>query len=45
MYEEFGISKEIEELSTKVERNVENIFKQIEEKCMQNCLKVSNAFQ
>ena len=45
MYEEFGISKKIEELSTKVEKNVENIFKKIEENCTQNSLKVLKAFQ
>ena len=30
MYQEFGISKEIEELSTKVEKDVEKVFKDIE---------------
>lgn len=45
MYEEFGISKKIEELSTKVEKDVENIFKQIEENCTKNSLKVLKAFQ
>ena len=45
MYEEFGISKKIEELSTKVEKDVENIFKQIEDNCTQNSLKVLKAFQ
>lgn len=45
MYEEFGISKEIEEISTKVERDVENVFKNIEKTCEQNSLKVLKAFQ
>ena len=45
MYQEFGISKELEELSTKVEKDVENIFKQIDKTCEQNSLKVLNAFQ
>ena len=45
MYEEFSISKEIEELSTKVERDVENVFRNIEKTCEQNSLKVLKAFQ
>jgi len=45
MYEKFGISKEIEELSTKVEKDVENIFKEIDRTCEQNSLKVLKAFQ
>lgn len=45
MYQEFGISKELEELSTKVERDVENIMKEIEETCTKNSLKVLQAFQ
>lgn len=45
MYQEFGIRKELEELSTKVERNVENVIKQIDYVCMQNSLKVLKAFQ
>ena len=45
MYQEFGISKEIEELSTKVEKDVESKMKEIEETCTQNSLKVLQAFQ
>lgn len=45
MYQKFGISEEIEELSTKVEKNVENIFKKIDEICTKNSLKVLQAFQ
>lgn len=45
MYQEFGISEELEELSTKVEKNVENIFKKIDETCTKNSLKVLQAFQ
>ena len=41
LYQKFGISEEIEELSTKVEKNVENIFKKIDEICTKNSLKVS----
>jgi len=45
MYQEYGISKEIEELSTKVEKDVESKMKEIEETCTQNSLKVLQAFQ
>lgn len=45
MYQEFGISKEIEQLVAKVENNVENIFKNINEVCEKNSLKVLQAFQ
>ena len=45
MYQEFGISKDLEELSIKVEKDVENIFKDIDEICMKNSLKVLKAFQ
>lgn len=45
MYQEFGISKEIEELSTKVEKDVECKMKEIEETCTKNSLKVLQAFQ
>ena len=45
MYQEFGISKELIELSTKVEKDVEIVFKEIEKMCEQNSLKVLNAFQ
>ena len=45
MYQEFGISKELEELSTKVEQEVENVFKKIQKNCEENSLKVLQAFQ
>ena len=45
MYEQFGINKEIEDLSIKVEKDIEPIFKKIDEVCMANSLKVLNAFQ
>ena len=45
MYEQFGISKEIEELSIKVEKEIEPIFKRIDDICEINSLKVLNAFQ
>ena len=45
MYQKFGISKELEELSTKVEKDVENIFRKIDETCTKNSLKVLQAFQ
>ena len=45
MYQKFGISEELEELSTKVEKDVENIFRKIDETCTKNSLKVLQAFQ
>ena len=45
MYEKFGISKEIEELSNKVEKEIEPILKKIDLVCQINSLKVLNAFQ
>ena len=45
MYEKFGISENLEELSTKAQKEVENIFKEIDKTCMQNSLKVLKAFQ
>lgn len=45
MYQEFGICKEIEELSTKVEKDVESVFKNIDRICEENSLKVLKAFQ
>ena len=45
MYKEFGIDQKIEELSTKAEKDVETIFKEIDEVCMKNSLKVLKAFQ
>ena len=45
MYEQFGISKEIEDLSNRVEKEIEPIFKRIDNICEINSLKVLNAFQ
>ncbi len=45
MYEQFGISKKIEDLSTKVEQEVENEFRKIDEIAQINSLKVLKAFQ
>ena len=45
MYQKFGISEELEELSIKVEKDVENIFRKIDETCTKNSLKVLQAFQ
>ena len=45
MYNEFGIKKEIIELSKKVELELEPIFKEIDEIKEKNSLKVLNAFQ
>ena len=45
MYENFGISKEIEELSNKIEKDIEPVFKKIDRICELNSMKVLNAFQ
>ena len=45
MYEEFGISRKIEELSEKVEEQVKEVFSQIDKTCSKNSLKVLKAFQ
>lgn len=45
MYKELGISEKIIELSTKAEKDVENIYKKIDENCEYNTLKVLKAFQ
>ena len=45
MYQKFGISEKLENLSTKVEQNVEKTFKNIEKNCQENSLKVLQAFQ
>ena len=45
MYSEFGINKDIIELSKKVEKDIEPIFKNIQEVCEYNSLKVLEAFQ
>ena len=45
MYQEFGISEKLENLSTKVEQDVEKVFENIEKTCQENSLKVLQAFQ
>ena len=45
MYQKFGISEELEKLSTKVEKDVEKNFNKIDEICTINSLKVLQAFQ
>jgi len=45
MYQGFKISKELEELSKKVEKDIEDVFHKIDENCTKNSLKVLQAFQ
>lgn len=45
MYESFGISKKIEDLSQKVENEIKNIFNKTDETNEYNSLKVLQAFQ
>lgn len=45
MYKQLGIKEEIIELSKKVEAEVENVFKEIDEVCQYNSVKVLKAFQ
>lgn len=45
MYEQFKVSSKIEELSIKVEKDVEQIYKKIDKICEFNSLKVLKAFQ
>ena len=45
MYEEFGIKKEILELSKEVEKEIETQFENVEKIKEINSLKVLNAFQ
>ncbi len=45
MYEKIGISDNVFELSKKVEKDVEEVFKQIDEVCEYNTAKVLSAFQ
>ena len=45
MYEELGISKKIEDLAYDVEKEIEPIFKSIEENSLKCSIKVLNAFQ
>ena len=44
MYNEFGIKEEVINLAQKVEKKIEPIFKEIEQNCEKNTLKVLNAF-
>ena len=45
MYKEFGIKEEVIELSKKVESELQDIFKKIDEICEYNSMKVLSAFQ
>ena len=45
MYEKFGISEKLENLSKVVEEEIKDTFKQIDENCVKNSIKVLNAFQ
>ena len=45
MYEQFGISKDLEELSKKVEKDLKNQFEEIDRICEINSIKVLKAFQ
>ena len=45
MYKELGIKENVIELSKKVEKDVESIFRQIDEVCEYNTAKVLKAFQ
>lgn len=45
MYEQFGITENIENLANEAEKNIENVFKKIEEVEAYNSIKVMNAFQ
>ncbi|MBP3597117.1 MAG: methionine gamma-lyase family protein [Clostridia bacterium] len=45
MYSNLGISKELENLAIETEEELKEIFKQIDERCTRNSLKVLSAFQ
>ncbi|MGN1299556.1 MAG: aminotransferase class I/II-fold pyridoxal phosphate-dependent enzyme [Candidatus Scatovivens sp.] len=45
MYNEFGISNKLEELSNKTEEEIKGILKKIDENCIKNSIKVLKAFQ
>ena len=45
MYKEFGIKEEVIELSKKVESELQDIFKKVDEICEYNSMKVLSAFQ
>ena len=45
MYKEFGISDDIIELSEKCEKELEEIFKDIDKNCLKATSKILKAFQ
>lgn len=45
MYEKFGINQELENLSIQAEKDLREEFLKIDQACMQNSIKVLNAFQ
>ena len=45
MYEEFGISSKLEKLAIETEDEIKDIFKEIDENCVKNSIKVLKAFQ
>ena len=45
MYSNFGISKELENLAIETEEELKEVFKEIDERCTRNSLKVLSAFQ
>lgn len=45
MYEQFGISNEIEKISDEVESELQEIYKAYEKNCMKSSIKVLKAFQ
>ena len=44
MYEELGISKKVQEMAIEVEKEIEPIFKKIDENCMKSSSKILKAF-
>ena len=45
MYENFGISKDLENLAIETEKELKDVFQEIENRCTRNSLKVLSAFQ
>ena len=45
MYENFGISKNLENLANEVEEEIKSELKKIDERCMMHSVNVLNAFQ
>ena len=45
MYQEFGISDELEKIANQAERDLKEEFEKIDEACTRNSLKVLSAFQ